>query len=73
MKGFFYRIAFHDFGGFSKGDLFLVEHEGVSEDLGHAFELMVGGDDEMAAVGKFDERVGEVAAAFDIEAVEWLI
>lgn len=73
MKDLFHGIALHDVGGFSKGDLFLIEDKGVGENLGHAFHLVVGSDDEVAAVGKFDEGVGEVAAAFDIEAIEGFI
>jgi hypothetical protein len=73
MKGLFDGIAFHDFGGFSKGDLFLIEDESVGENLGHAFQLVVRSDDEVAAVGEINERVGEVAAAFDIESVEGFI
>ena len=41
MKGLLDRVAFHDFGGFPKGDLLLVEDESVGENLGHAFELVM--------------------------------
>ena len=41
-------VAIHDVERRAKGHLLAVENEGVRENLGHAFELMVGGDDEVA-------------------------
>lgn len=66
-------LAHHDFGGRAKGDLLLIEDEGVREDFSHAFELVMGSDDEVPAFGEVDEAVGKMAAAFDIESVEGFI
>jgi hypothetical protein len=44
VEGLFYRLAFHDPGSFSKLNLFLVKDEGMSENLGNAFQLMMGGN-----------------------------
>ena len=49
VKGLFDGIADHDFRSGTKGDLLPVEDESVGENLRHAFELMVGGDNEMPA------------------------
>jgi len=40
-------IACHDLGGGAEGNLFLVEDKSVCENVGHAFELVMGGDDEV--------------------------
>jgi hypothetical protein len=37
VKDLFHRLAFHDLGRFSKLNLFLVEDQGVSENLSDAF------------------------------------
>lgn len=66
-------LAHHDLGSGAEGDLLLVEDEGVGEDFGHAFELMMRGDDEVSTFGEVDEAVGKVAAAFDVETVKGFI
>lgn len=73
MKGFFDGLASHDLDGLAERDLLLVEDEGVGEDLRHAFELVMGSDDEVAAVGQVDKGIGEMTTAFDIESVEGFI
>ena len=42
--------ALHHACGFAKANLLLIEHEGVGENIGDAFELMMRGDDEVAAI-----------------------
>lgn len=64
------RIAGHDLGSGPEGDLLLIKHKSVGEDLGDAFQLVVGGDDEMAGFRQIEKAVGEMAAAFDIESVK---
>jgi hypothetical protein len=73
VKGLFHGLTFHDFDRLSKLNLPLIENERVGEDLGDAFQLVVGCDDEMSALGEIYERVGKVAATFDIESVERFI
>ena len=41
MKGVFDSIALHDFGSRAKGDLFLIEHKGVCENVSDTFELVM--------------------------------
>lgn len=60
----------HDLGSGAKGNLTLVENEGVRENFGHALELVVGRNDEVTARGEVDQRVRKVAPALDVEAVE---
>jgi hypothetical protein len=55
VKDLFHRLAFHDLGGFSKLNLLLIEDESMSENLGDAFELMMGGNDEMTTLSEFNE------------------
>ncbi len=48
VESVFYGLAGHDFGSGTKGDLLLIENEGMREDFGDAFELVMRGDDEVA-------------------------
>ena len=48
MKSIFDGVAVHDFERGAKGHLLAIENKGVGENLGHAFELMMGGNDEVA-------------------------
>jgi len=73
VKGLSHGLAHHDFGCRAEGNLLLIQDEGVRENFSHAFELVMGGDDEVPAFGEVDEAVGKMAAAFDIESVEGFI
>ena len=73
VKDVFHGVTDHDFWSGPEGDLFLVEDEGVGEDVCHAFELMMRGDDEVAGFAEVDEAIGEMAAALDVEPVKRFI
>ena len=73
VKGLFYGLTFHDFDCLTKLNLPLIENERVGEDLGDAFQLVVGCDDEMSAFGEIDKGVGKMAATFNVESVERFI
>ena len=62
--------ALHHACGFAKANLLLIEHEGVGENIGDAFELMMGGDDEVSTIRELDEIGCEMASTFDIETIE---
>ena len=73
VKGGFDGGILHDFGGGAESDLLPVEDQGIGENLGDVFQLVMGGDDEVTTAGKFDQRIGKVAAAFDVEPIEWFV
>ena len=73
MKGLFHGLTFHDFDCLAKLNLPLIENERVGEDLGEAFQLVVGSDDEMSAFGEIHQGPGKMAATFNVESVERFI
>lgn len=73
MKGRLHAFVSHHLAGRSKGHLATIENEGVRENLGDVFQLMMGSHDQMAAAGEFEKRVSKMGPAFDIETIEWFV
>lgn len=73
MQSSFYLFVCHHFRSLPEGNLGPVKDESVSENQGDVFELVMGSYDEVSALRQIEKRVREVAAAFDIEAIEGFV